>query len=366
MVLIILSVVVHAAILMYNGIRREFMPLVVQPSLFIAYSAYFLWPFASSSDFYTMPWSWLLGLYGLLTPLCLSAAKVSIGHIIGLSTALALSEVAAALLNGIEFSYKSVLADFFFLGGLGTLLGGLVSLAMASAMHADTVYADTMSAHLRFNRNRDHAKELQEFDKLVHDNVMAALLDASRFEGEIAERTRTLARRALKVLNEETFRQMPNRPVTFQALTEQVASGVYPWNSRLRFVTDNTENYPKADPESVVPQEVARAFTQAVTEAVSNSARHSGSRITQISIRTELRAPAKGYRSSEERPYIFCTISDKGQGFNIKALDMRRMGVRVSMLRSMEEVGGKVTIKSAPEKGTTVIVQWPDEEPDAR
>lgn len=364
-VLVILAVVIHAAILMYNGIRREFMPATVQPSLIIAYGSYILWPLASDSTVYTVPWSWLLGLYGLLAPLCLSSAKTSIGHIIGLATVMGLSEVGAALMNGIELSYKSVLADFFFLGGLGTILGGIVSLAMASAMNADTVYSDTMSAHLRFNRNRDHAKELQEFDKLVHDNVMAALLDASRFEGDIAERTRTLARRALTVLDEETFRQMPHRPVTFQVLTEQIATGVYPWNSRLRFVTDTVENYPKADPESVVPQEVARAFTQAVTEAVSNSARHSDSRITQISIRTEFRAPEKGGRNAEERPYIFCTVSDKGQGFNIKALDMRRMGVRVSMLRSMEEVGGKVTIQSAPEKGTTVVVQWPNEESDA-
>ena len=365
MVAVILAVIAHAALLMFNGIRREFTPSLVQPTLVISYLAYILWPFASHSSTYSLPWSWLLGLYGLLAPLCLSKAQQTISHIVALSVTLAASETVAALLNDITMSYKEILADVFYFGALATLLGGMVSLAMSSAMYADTVYSDTMSAHLRFNRSRDHAKELQEFDKLVHDNVMAALLDASRFEGEIAERTRTLAQRALKVLDEENLRHTSNRPVTFQDLTEQIATGVFPWNSRLRFVTDPGENYPKADPETIIPQEVARAFTHAVTEAVSNSARHSDSRITQISVRTEMRPPLKAGRNAEPRPYIFCRVSDKGQGFNVKALDMRRMGVRVSMLRSMEEVGGKVTIKSAPERGTTVIVQWPNEEPDA-
>lgn len=367
MILIIGSVVVHSAILIYNGIRREFSPLYVHPSIFIAYMAYGLWPFASSSSTSFLPWSWLLGIYGLLTPLCLYKAKATIANIIGLCLALYLSESLAATLNKVEhFNYQDALSDVLYLGALCTILGGLVSLSMNSAMHADTVYADTMSAHLRFNRNRDHAKELQEFDKLVHDNVMAALLDASRFEGEVADRTRALAQRAIKVLDEGTRKDIPHLPVTFQALTEQIAAGVSPWNSRLRFVIDPIHNFPKADPESIMPQEVARAFTHAVTEAVSNSARHSDSRVTHISIRTELRAPAKAGKAAAERPFIICTVSDKGQGFNVKALDLRRMGVRVSMLRSMEEAGGKVTIRSAPEKGTTVTVQWPNEEPYAR
>lgn len=365
LVIVIFALIAHAALLMFNGIRREFTPALVQPTIYISYAAYILWPLASHSSSTSLPWSWLIGLYGLLAPLCLSKAQHTIAHIVALSVSLAASETAATLINGITMSYKDILADVFYFGALATLLGGIVSLAMASAMYADTVYTDTMSAHLRFNRSRDHAKELQEFDKLVHDNVMAALLDASRFEGEIAERTRTLAQRALRVLDEENFKETPNRPITFQALTEQVATGVYPWNARLRFVTEPDGSYPKADPDSSIPQEVARAFTHAVTEAVSNSARHSDSRITQISIHTEMRPPQKGGRSAKPRPYIFCRVSDKGRGFNVKALDMRRMGVRVSMLRSMEEVGGKVTIKSAPEGGTTVLVQWPNEEPDA-
>ena len=46
-------------------------------------------------------------------------------------------------------------------------------------------------------------------------------------------------------------------------------------------------------------------------------------------------------------------------------IDFRRLGVRVSMIRSMEDAGGMVTITSAPEKGTRVVVQWPHEEPNA-
>ena len=110
-----------------------------------------------------------------------------------------------------------------------------------------------------------------------------------------------------------------------------------------------------------MPPEAARAFVHAVTEAVSNSARHSGTRTTQISVWTEWRVPRGASRSSDKDAFIFCTVTDFGQGFNLKDLDLRRMGVRVSMLRSMEEAGGKVDINSAPYRGTQVTVRWPRE-----
>ena len=98
---------------------------------------------------------------------------------------------------------------------------------------------------------------------------------------------------------------------------------------------------------------------------MSNSARHSGTRTTQISVRTEMRRPFNSSRSDEVRPYILCTISDRGQGFSMSDINFRRLGVRVSMIRSMEEAGGMVSITSAPDKGTTIVVQWPHEEPNA-
>ena len=100
----------------------------------------------------------------------------------------------------------------------------------------------------------------------------------------------------------------------------------------------------------------------AVTEAVSNSARHSGTRTTHINLLTEYRRPFRESRSAEPRSFIICTVTDRGAGFQMKDTDIRRMGVRVSMMHSMKEAGGEVRIESAPGRGTKVTVQWPGEE----
>ena len=349
-------------LLIYKGIRREFNPVVVTPAIIIAYAAYLTYPFAAQvGGISVIPWCTYFGLYGLLTPLTLGTVSQAVGHIIGFPLALLISIFGASAKTGIKFYFDEVIPHVLLLLIFSIMLTFLFSVARYYADNSDVLYTETLSAQLQFNRSKDKSVSLQEFDKLVHDNVMAALLDASRVEGPIADRTRALARRAITVIEDETNRVSPEGISTFQSLTEQIAVGVAPWNSRLRFVEDGGSNLPKADPDSEIPHAAARAFTHAVTEAVSNSARHSGTRTTQISVRTEMRRAANSSRSDEARPYIFCTVSDRGAGFDMKNLDLRRMGVRVSMIRSMEEAGGKVTIKSAPDRGTVVVVQWPGE-----
>lgn len=357
--------VAHAALLMFNGVRKEVSSKVVSFMLVIAYGSYILWPFSAGAQHSAIPWSWLFGIYAMLVPVFEESPRDSILHFFIFPALLTASSVSAHLLTGVALNPTELLLRVAYLAFCCALLAGLARFALNAVRESDKTYYETVSAQLLLSRSRDYAKELQDFDKLVHDNVMAALLDASRNPGELPQRTRLLARRAISVLEEEGLKIQPQRPITFQALTEQVAEGIEPWDQRLRFISDSIDKYPQASPDSTLPYTAARAFTHAVTEAVSNSARHSGTRTTQISIRTEMRRPFRSTRSDEVRPYIFCTISDRGQGFSISDIDRRRLGVRVSMIRSMKEVGGMVNITSVPERGTTVVVQWPHEEPNA-
>ena len=358
----VIAIFLHASWLMYVGLRHEYSPAAVVPAVYITYGAYLLWPFALNSEATTAtPWCWLLGLYGMLAPICMGNFRIICLNILGYSLALGYALCMGDVLLGMSVDVDEIILQIFYLAALCTLLGSLFGTAKYYAEHSDTVYSETLGAQLLLTRTRDQSKDLQEFDKLVHDNVMAALLDASRDEGPIAPRTIALAKRAIGVLEEQANKVTSARPITFQRLTEQIASGVYPWDDRLRFVSTDSDPYPKADPQSLMPPEAARAFVHAVTEAVSNSARHSGTRTTQISVWTEWRVPRGASRSSDKDAFIFCTVTDFGQGFNLKDLDLRRMGVRVSMLRSMEEAGGKVDINSAPYRGTQVTVRWPRE-----
>ena len=356
---------IHAALLVFNGVRKEISARIVRFMLLIAYGSYLLWPLSQGAQTSAIPWSWLLGTYAMLVPVFEESPRDSIVHGLSLPALLTASSLATHQLTGAPLDPQELILKVIYLAFCCTVLAGLARFALDAVLEADKTYYETLSAQLLLNRSRDHSKELQEFDKLVHDNVMAALLDASRNPGPLPQRTRLLARRAISVLEEETLKAQPQRPITFQALTEHIAEGVEPWNQRLRFITDTLEKYPQASPDSTLPYAAARAFTHAVTEAVSNSARHSGTRTTQISVRTEMRRPFNSSRSDEVRPYILCTISDRGQGFSMSDINFRRLGVRVSMIRSMEEAGGMVSITSAPDKGTTIVVQWPHEEPNA-
>lgn len=358
------AILFHAAWLIYLGLNREFSTASVAISIYITYGSYLLWPFALHHNAQNAsPWCWLIGLYGMVAPLSMGKFRTVMGNVVGYSLALLFALAGGRVAIGAPIEWSEILIKVIYFAALATILGTIFIVARVYAERSDVFYSETLAAQLQLNRTRDQSNDLQEFDKLVHDNVMAALLDASRFEGPIADRTRALATRAIGVLEDETNKVQPMHPITFQELTERVASGVYPWNSRLRFVSDDSEKYPKASPSSTIPPEAARAFTHAVTEAVSNSARHSGTRTTQISVRTELRRPNHPSASTRKVPFIYCTVTDYGQGFNMKNLDLRRMGVRVSMIRSMEEVGGVVHIQSAPYLGTKVTVQWPGDQP---
>ncbi len=101
---------------------------------------------------------------------------------------------------------------------------------------------------------------------------------------------------------------------------------------------------------------MAHGLTQAVTEAVSNSARHSGSEYTTVSMEGEL-CPATGI--NPEGFYLRFTISDDGRGFNYHDVPNRRLGVRVSIVENLESIGGRVSLDTAPGRGTRMTLVWP-------
>jgi signal transduction histidine kinase len=57
-------------------------------------------------------------------------------------------------------------------------------------------------------------------------------------------------------------------------------------------------------------------------------------------------------------------VEDTGRGFDLDAIPVERLGVRTSILRRMEDVGGTATITSSPGHGTVVELEW-SEEPTA-
>ncbi len=124
----------------------------------------------------------------------------------------------------------------------------------------------------------------------------------------------------------------------------------------MRFTNLRAPMRPVGEPRVFVPAYVAHGLTQAVTEAVSNSARHSGCEVTTVSMEGEMCEP------SAINPEGFClrfTITDDGRGFNYHDVPNRRLGVRVSIMENLDAIGGRVQLDTAPGRGTRVSLVWP-------
>ncbi|MFJ7270304.1 ATP-binding protein [Streptomyces sp. NPDC099050] len=99
---------------------------------------------------------------------------------------------------------------------------------------------------------------------------------------------------------------------------------------------------------ATVPYEVATATIGAAREALRNVADHARARTVRVDLR--VREPGPGF--------VLC-VTDDGAGFVTEELSASSVGVRRSMLRRMEAVGGRAEVLSTPGRGTAVRLEWP-------
>jgi len=56
-----------------------------------------------------------------------------------------------------------------------------------------------------------------------------------------------------------------------------------------------------------------------------------------------------------------CTIEivDSGVGFDPAAVPSERLGLRISIQERVATAGGSVQVRSAPGRGTSILIEWP-------
>jgi len=105
-------------------------------------------------------------------------------------------------------------------------------------------------------------------------------------------------------------------------------------------------NFSNHDLPSTLPPDVSLCFFRVLQEALNNSAKYSGAKHIDV----EVWATAKE---------ICLTVSDSGEGFDLKAV---REGPGLGLI-SMEErlkiMGGDLLIESQPKRGTTIQARVP-------
>jgi signal transduction histidine kinase len=116
--------------------------------------------------------------------------------------------------------------------------------------------------------------------------------------------------------------------------------------NRIRDVYPSFEVSLQQTNNSLLPQLVSEALTEATLQAVDNSTKHGGGSAKRS---VSLQGQGKGLK---------IVISDTGKGFRPSKIPKDRLGIQLSIIGRVKSVGGRVFIRSEPGKGTDVVLEW--------
>lgn len=349
----LVALLLNGGVLLFQGVGRKvgMWPVVATPVL-VALAVLTLPLARTGSSAPQDPWIEPFILLATAATVVMWSIELAVAYLASVTVFYVLVMVRTAAAPDV----MDVLFDATSRIAFGVVLVVLISLVYRGGQNADRVYAAAIAQELQLNRSRSQAEEQERLDRLIHDNVMAALLDAGRTPGPVQRRTRELAQRALDVLAVEERRAEGKGTTMVHTLLDDLLESLSPWRHRVRFNSITPYIRPPGEPRPLLPAETAQALVQAVTEAVSNSARHADTGITFVTMDGGVCPPT---RINPEGFFLRFEVVDRGRGFQVRSIDSRRLGVRVSILGNVRHVGGAVDVDSAPGRGTRVTILWP-------
>jgi hypothetical protein len=174
-------------------------------------------------------------------------------------------------------------------------------------------------------------------EALIHDRVIVALLAFGRGDRDVDDRAAREAGRALRAI-EELEEPPPVGDPTARELAWRLQAMTTELDARIRF------DY--ATGLGRVPARVAAAAEEAMSEAVRNSLRHAGDRVSrQVSVDVD-----------ERRVRI--VVLDDGPGFEPAGVEQTRLGISQGIVHRMALVDGRAEVISRTGRGTTVVLEW--------
>jgi signal transduction histidine kinase len=242
-------------------------------------------------------------------------------------------------------SLGSALLDAAYIVLFSAAVLTLVGLLRAAALRVDRKNEE--SAELAVQRAVREATEFERhrLDDLVHDSVLTTLLlaaKASSTDQQIlaAQSARDAADRVQAAYSEDPREvQAVSVGAYLDALRSTIERGFEGCSVNL----SNSAVF-------LIPTQVGLAISEATIQALTNSVQHAGPKAER---EVRLKADHHGLK---------VVVKDNGRGFWVSKVPKDRFGVRNSIHRRMEHVGGFAKIESAPRKGATVVLRW---SPDA-
>jgi signal transduction histidine kinase len=217
----------------------------------------------------------------------------------------------------------------------------LVHLMRAAGDRADLAQRRVRALRAAAGREEGRREAHRHFQGMLHDEVSTALRAIS-LPGVPAPRLREAASGVVAALaaapagpGRDGWTDLAAvvralRPPTGTALTVEAAGAVH------------------------VPSQVAEAAAGAAREALRNVEEHAGARTVHV----RLLSGGPGRPDTERGEGFALSVTDDGTGFAAGALAPSSVGLRRSVIRRMDAVGGHAEVHSTPGRGTTVRLEW--------
>ena len=225
----------------------------------------------------------------------------------------------------------------FVLAAIATTLAAAVRWQAAKT---DFANQDLIASGVRSAQSQALELEQSRLDALVHDSVLTTLLVASKAqtpaEISLAKASAVEAIRKLDLDNSSTEKAASITQVSF---FEALRNRINEFHPSFKVVLQQTNN-------SLIPELVSEALTEAALQAVDNSAKHGGGYAKRSVL---LQSQGKGLK---------IVVSDNGKGFRPSRVRKDRLGIQISIIGRVKAVGGRVFVRSEPGKGTDVVLEW--------
>lgn len=229
------------------------------------------------------------------------------------------------------------------------LLGGavltIITMLRDAAASVDAAQATALARYS--HAVRQHATEVERVhvDSIVHDSVLTTLISAARaYSPEAMTLSASMARNAIGHLSDAAAATSDDESMVGVAqLADRIshAARALPqrFTTRVMGVGAGALSVP-----------IAEALFSASVQAMHNSLQHAG---TEEGTDRWLRITGVGDDGLE------IEVGDTGVGFDVNAVPLERLGVRVSIVERMYHVGGETDVTSRPGEGTVVSIRWP-------
>lgn len=300
------------------------------------------WPFAVVHPSPQSPW-----LYYLITiATAMAAIGLSVpwaaGYLIVVPLVYAVIRLTPA---GGELSPLKASLDSIYAIILGGAILVITTMLRAAATSVDQAQATALEGYAHAVRAHAMEAERVRVDAIVHDSVLTTLLYAARADTPEAQRlAATMASNAIGHLRDAALVSPEDgSTVRITALAQSVREAVEQLEGGFEITASRLGT-------RSLPASVADAVQSACLQAAVNSVNHAG----QGAHRT--------VRITSSGAGVQITVADDGRGFDLSQVPSERLGVRVSIIELIANVGGEAQVESSPGAGTTVVIRWPSSE----